>query len=270
MEERAAYFVPECPQNVEDSISHFRFFPDSLSHYIRIMPSKSLSYTEDIPHNPVLKPWQHRNTSDNGLLVLIIIAIFSLVLIFIKFQRKTKKNIFHSTSYKEMIKKTKSLPASYFNLSYFLSLAFSFLIISVGTSFCIRYKLDFRTSIKLFIGLTGYHFSLILILKWIGWTFESENGIKTLYTFRIKFNIYMGFILAPLVILMFLLPPELNSVLIRIGIFLSIISLLYCYFWCVRLLFICRFSIFYIILYLCALEIAPILIIGKFLHKVFL
>ena len=108
-------------------------------------------------------------------------------------------------------------------------------------------------------------FSIKMIaLKLLSNIFKTERPAYT-YIFTIfLFNMIAGLLLLPIVILTAYAPVEYREILLRSGLILLVLIFLYRI---VRVFIIwsgqLRASIFYLFLYLCAFEIAPLLLIGK-------
>lgn len=104
----------------------------------------------------------------------------------------------------------------------------------------------------------------MIALRLLSTFFKSEKPVST-YIFTIfLFNLMAGLVLLPLVILIAYAPVEYRMILIRIG--LIILALIFLYrvarvfiIWTTQL----RAPVFYLFLYLCAVEFAPLLLIGK-------
>ncbi len=104
----------------------------------------------------------------------------------------------------------------------------------------------------------------MIALRFLSNIFNSERPAAT-YIFTIfLFNMMAGLLLLPIVILIAYAPLEYRQFLIGSGMAILVIFLLYRY---VRVFIIwtslLRAPVFYLFLYLCAFEIAPLLLIGK-------
>lgn len=127
---------------------------------------------------------------------------------------------------------------------------------------------DFVGFLKITLAIAFFFILKIVILRVIGILFEMERIVREYIVFLYLFYFNSVLILIPLLLIIVFLPVQyLGFVFI-----LLLISVVILFFYRVLGFFLSlmsggRFSIFYLILYICTLEIAPILILVKTLSK---
>ena len=117
-----------------------------------------------------------------------------------------------------------------------------------------------------FIGLVGLYGSKFIIIRFIGYIF---NGIKESKEYLHNVSIYnknLGVILLPITLSVPYIAQHATPLLLNIGLILTLIFYGLRLFRGVKILFRQHVAIFYMILYLCALEILPLLMIYKLLY----
>ena len=134
-------------------------------------------------------------------------------------------------------------------ICYILSLCLSFSIISIG--------------IVYIIGLFLYHFLLLLIVRLFGWTFNAKNMADEVIVNLWTYNILSGLLISPFVIAIFFVKSFAVIPLLKIVIFGAILLMIVKIIRWIEILITHRVSILYMILYLCALEIMPLLVLYK-------
>lgn len=146
-----------------------------------------------------------------------------------------------------------------------LTLSFSFIAIFItlttqNSYFCIE-------TLYIFIILFALHFITIGIYKYLGWTFNNQLIAKSSSMSLWLSNISLGLIPSPLILSLFFIHPQWHNTVIKIVIGIVIFLLIVRIFRWIRILFDNKVFILYMILYLCALEIAPILLMIKVVLK---
>lgn len=147
--------------------------------------------------------------------------------------------------------------------SYFSYLFLSFIIIGGGYSFFTNGTYwDFST-LYLCGGLFIYHIIFIGIIRLIGWLFNSSQ-IATEFIVHIWiFNINTGLFISPLIIALTFVPQSsIEFILYTTAAIIALLFIIKIICW-IKILLSNRVSIFYMILYLCALEIIPLLVLYK-------
>lgn len=150
------------------------------------------------------------------------------------------------------------------NITYYiLTLLLSLSVLATGITYVLCGELIFKYVFLLLGVLIVYHFLLLVLFRLLDWTFKSpdlfEEAVINLWTF----NIMSGLLIAPFVLAIFLVKAFSVAPIIKIAIFSLILIYLVKILRWVQILFIHRVSIFYMILYLCAFEAMPILVLYK-------
>ncbi|MEG2556635.1 MAG: DUF4271 domain-containing protein [Odoribacter sp.] len=148
-------------------------------------------------------------------------------------------------------------------ICYLLSLCLSFSVISACIVF-VGYQSFFNIySLYIFSGLLLYHFVGLIIVRLLGWAFKARNTADEVIVNLWTFHILMGLLIAPFVFSIFFVREFAVIPLLKIVIFGSVLLILVKFIRWVEILFAHRVSILYMILYLCVLEIIPLLIVYK-------
>ena len=148
-------------------------------------------------------------------------------------------------------------------ICYILSLCLSFSIISIGIVYIIEGNFINLFTLYLFIGLFLYHFLLLLIVRLFGWTFNAKNMADEVIVNLWTYNILSGLLISPFVIAIFFVKSFAVIPLLKIVIFGAILLMIVKIIRWIEILITHRVSILYMILYLCALEIMPLLVLYK-------
>ena len=146
---------------------------------------------------------------------------------------------------------------------YILALALSFSAISIGITF-ITWNVFFSSStFYIFTGLFFYHFFLLLLIRILGWTFNSTGTADEFIVNLWTYNIFLGLFISPFIISIFFVQAFAVIPLLKIVIFSSLIFIIVKIIREVEILFSHRVSILYMFLYLCGFEIMPLLVLYK-------
>lgn len=148
-------------------------------------------------------------------------------------------------------------------ICYILSLILSFSAISICITFIVWDNVLSFYTFSIFAGLFAYHFLLLLMIRLLGWTFNSKNIANEVIINLWTYNILTGLLISPFIISTFFVQafaiiPLLKIVIISLIIFIIVKMIRW-----VEILFSYRVSILYMILYLCGLEIMPLLVLYK-------
>ncbi len=117
-----------------------------------------------------------------------------------------------------------------------------------------------------FVGLVSLYHIKFLFIRFIGYVF---NGIKESKEYLFTISIYnknLGVILLPITFSVPYIAQHAAPLLLQAGLTLTLIFYVFRLFRGVKILFRQHVPIFYLILYLCALEILPLLMIYKLLY----
>ncbi|MEN9336359.1 MAG: hypothetical protein RLZZ500_1346 [Bacteroidota bacterium] len=146
-----------------------------------------------------------------------------------------------------------------FNILLFIVnlISFSFFLQMVLSHYNLGVKTDWMLFTRIFTGLTVFILSKFLIEKIIAVTFDLEELIDEFNLQKVNFRTYIGLLLFPVSAIMFYGDYATNSLIIIIISILLIINLLTYLFSLKNYQKFVIGKLFYFILYLCALEIAP-------------
>jgi len=163
-----------------------------------------------------------------------------------------------SDKYTKIYRESSHLMSGFNVLLFIVNLiSFSFFIQLTLSHFGFGYKLDWILFVRIFTLLTVFILSKFLIEKIIATTFGIEEIIEQFNLQKVTFRTYLGLLLLPVSIILFYGNYSSNSLIYSIiGTLLAINILTY-------LISLKNYQnlifgkLFYFILYLCALEIAP-------------
>lgn len=148
-------------------------------------------------------------------------------------------------------------------ICYILSLCLSFSIISIAIVYIIEGNFMNLFTLYLFIGLFLYHFLLLLIVRLFEWTFNAKNMADEVIVNLWTYNILLGLLISPFVIAIFFVKSFAVIPLLKIVIFGTILLIVAKIIRWIEILITHRVLILYMILYLCTLEIIPLLVLYK-------
>ena len=151
------------------------------------------------------------------------------------------------------------------NLGYYiLALFLSFSILATGIGYFSFHDFYLKPILYIFCFFMLYHIGTLCIVRLLAWTFNirhiKEEVIVNIWTY----NVLIGLFISPLVLALFFVK------LFALPLLIKIIAICLVMFYLVKLirwfeiLFAYRVSILYMILYLCALEVIPLLILYKY------
>ena len=146
------------------------------------------------------------------------------------------------------------------NLLSFLLMCINFTLIIAK----IQAIIDFEPIIFLFC-LVGLFFLLkIIIIKLLGLLFKVKDLTKLAVFFSLLFDKTLGFVLFPLVVVIYFFSFDISSAILIVSLLLFLILLLLKLFWLWKIgINSFGLSRVYIFLYICILEIFPLLLLGK-------
>lgn len=148
-------------------------------------------------------------------------------------------------------------------ICYILSLCLSFSILSISISFLAWDEFLTIHSLYIFGGLFVYHFLLLILIRLLGWTFNAKNTADEFIVHLWTYHITLGLLISPFIIALFFVQNFAVIPLLKVVIFTLILLLIIKIVRWVEILFSHRVSVLYMILYLCALEIMPLLVLYK-------
>lgn len=146
---------------------------------------------------------------------------------------------------------------------YVLGLFLSFSVIAVSIIYLAESDFILLHILYVFGILIAYHFFLLGLFQLLGWTFNARyaasEAIINLWTYHIMGGLLIApFVIATFFVKVFAIAPLLNIVMISLVLF-QIVKFIR---W-IQILFAHRVLILYMILYLCALEVMPLLVLFK-------
>ena len=153
------------------------------------------------------------------------------------------------------------------NITYYLfMLTASFSILAGCLSIYTQDHFITIHTLYYFIALLIYHFILMIIVQLLGWNFDSRNTAQEIIINLWIYHISFGLSISPFILASFYMPHFAHALLFKIVILSLGLLLIIKFIRWIEILYAHKVSIFYMILYLCALEIIPLL----FLYKVVL
>ncbi|MAU36187.1 MAG: hypothetical protein CMD14_02305 [Flavobacteriales bacterium] len=143
----------------------------------------------------------------------------------------------------------------------------TFLLLAVNITLIIT-KLkstnEFWMIIKIFCSVLLFYFVKVLIIKLIGILFKNHDLAKLTVFFSLLFDKTFAFILFPIIIGLYFFIIDISMVLLFVSLVVFIIIFIFKLFWLWRI-GVNSFGLFqtYIFLYLCTLELFPVLLLVK-------
>ncbi|CCZ81059.1 DUF4271 domain-containing protein [Odoribacter laneus] len=211
--------------------------------------------------NPILPLNKPGHIAGSLIYTLVFLIIFA-------FLRIRSKGLF-SLMLSVLIKRKKyelilneGIPS---NLGYYiLALLLSFSILATGIAYFSFHAFYLKPIIYIFCFLILYHICTLCTVRLLAWTFNIRNVKEEVIVNIWTYNILIGLFISPLVLSLFFVK------LFALPLLAKIITICLVMFYLVKLirwfeiLFTYRVSILYMILYLCALEVIPLLILYKY------
>lgn len=149
----------------------------------------------------------------------------------------------------------------FINISFFAILYFNYYYIGPGS------ETSFLSFIYALAGLLLIYFGKFVVVRTLGYIFDGvKEGKEYLHTVFI-YNKNLAIFLLPVTLSVPFIADFAASFLLNAGLVVALIFYLFRLFRGVKILFRKHVSIFYMILYLCALEILPLLVIYKLLKS---
>ena len=259
-----------------DSLKYNYFFDYSYKHnsnytsYSLVSTRKSMFTTHQLQVTNS-KPIERKEYA-NDWMVIVLLICFSLIAWLLIFSRKRVKQILNATYSNRTINQLirdgdlfKERIALAFTTIYLLS--FSLFIFQIG-----HYYLNFKElqlyTFVFFLKILAAIIGLFLIkqraTKFIGIIFKNTNASYVYLLNGFIFNILTGIFLLPLLLFMIYSKSSISSFATSLSIgIVTIISVVRYFRYVIIGVSFSKFSHFYLFLYLCTLEIIPILIIIK-------
>lgn len=150
-------------------------------------------------------------------------------------------------------------------LPLFLSLCLSFLSLSLFVVYLESGSFVPAAAARYLCYFLAYHFVLLGVISLLGWVFSARDCAREVAINAWVYNTVPGIALSPGVLSLFYARAALADALLAVmTLLLALYAILRLSRW-VKILFEHRVPIFYLILYLCALEILPLLVLYKML-----
>lgn len=241
--------------------TYFLFEKDSTVSLLNTMEADTVEICPPRSHSlPYTLIKNNENLLGNLLFTIIFLSIFAFV-------RLRGKDLF-SNLLNILIKRKKAEIVLNEGVAsnlicYILSLCLSFSILAVFITYIVWHNFITLYTLYIFGAFLLYHFILVILVKLLGWTFNARYTADEVIINLWTYNILAGLLIAPFVISIFFVKSFAIIPLLKFVIFSLIIFILVKFIRWVEILFSYRVSILYIILYLCALEFMPLLVLYK-------
>ena len=147
----------------------------------------------------------------------------------------------------------------------FLSVSLSFSILSMLMAFLIDPPFVFFNALIYFLIIFGYYFLVLGLVRLFGWAFNRRHCASEIILNLRTSAIVLGLSISPFVLALFYVQTSAINMLLYVILGLGIIILVFRFIRLIKILYGYRVSILYMILYLCGLEILPILVLYKLL-----
>lgn len=148
----------------------------------------------------------------------------------------------------------------------FLSVCLSFSILSMLMAFLIDSPFAFFNALIYFLIILGYYFLVLGLVRLFGWTFNGRHCASEIILNLRTSSIVLGLSISPFVLALFYVQTSAINMLLYIILGIGVIVLIFRFIRLIKILYGYRVSILYMILYLCGLEILPILVLYKLLE----
>ena len=192
--------------------------------------------------------------------IFFIVSLLLIVLLKSAFENRFNEflRLVVSDRYLKIYKETSFLITGFNILLFFINLiSLSFFIQLILDHYGYGSKLDWILFIQIFTFLGIFILSKFLLEKIIGVTFDIEGLMDQFNLHKVSFRTLIGLFLLPITIVLYYNNYTTNGVIITIIIILLVINLLTYLFSLKNYQSLILSKLFYFILYLCALEIAP-------------
>jgi hypothetical protein len=150
-------------------------------------------------------------------------------------------------------------------LPLFFALCLSFFTLSLLVVYLVHGRFVPLSAANYLCFLLAYHFVLLGVIRVLGWVFNARDCAREVAINVWVYNTVPGIVLSPIILTLFYVRPSLSEALLTLtALLLAVYLILRLARW-VKILFEHGVPIFYLILYLCALEILPLLVLYKML-----
>ncbi len=146
-----------------------------------------------------------------------------------------------------------------------LSVCLSFASLAMLITFFASHPFSFSDASFFFLVIFGYYILLLGAVRLFGWTFNHRHcASDVILNLRVS-AIVFGLSSSPLILALFFVKASAVGTLLHVILGLFIILLIFRFIRLIKILYGYKVSILYMILYLCGLEIVPILVLYKLL-----
>ena len=143
------------------------------------------------------------------------------------------------------------------------TLSLSFSVIATAIAFLGPLAPSWTTATIIFALLWAYQLAWTLLIFLLGWTFNASRcAAHATRTFRLA-NTVIGIASSPFLLSALFAPPSLRPIPLVAAAITAATCILVKYIKLITILFTHKISIFYMILYFCALEILPVIVLYK-------
>ncbi len=222
--------------------------------------------------NPrISKTIVERNTETNNDLVFAIILLTLILLsLIVNRYRKYFTQLFESTIFKFTANRlinttttTLSRLMTILDILYFITISILIFMVIKSNDNLVYYKTPLVTILLIITGLIGIRIYKYLVHQIISFTTGYKEFIKYIFQNGTLFTRAISIIITPLVFFAYYTQVNISEIIVYISLGIVIIALIMKTIRVLNVFVENGFSIFYFILYLCALEIIPLLAIWK-------
>lgn len=269
-------FINDSLNNYGDSLNAKYFFIYAVKYNNQATVSGQFNTRPSMLSPHLLKQKHYKaqsiqNYSTDWILILLLLCTAIFTWIYYSSSKRIKQ-IFNATFTNRSLNQL-SRDGDLFKERNSIPLLINYLItISLFIFFSIHYFVNLKAAnlynILTFLKISGIT-ALLVMLRWlitsfIGFVFKNNNASSFFLLNSLIFNIVIGLLLIPLNILLFYVDIEYSNQFLFIGFLIILIANAIRYF---RYIIIgisySKFSQFYLFLYLCTLEILPVIILVK-------
>ena len=247
-----------------DSIQHIdTTYQRHIEECCLLEDTSSNVYEIYAPTEKVL-PFESLHTDKNIPAYMAFTTVFLIIFAFIRLRGKDILSNILTT----IVKRKKAIAildeGIYQNLiCLILGLVISCASLAVFITYLSVQEIISISTLYIFAGLMLYHFLMLLIINYLGWTFNAKHLAKEFSVNLWTFNISCGLIISPFIIAMFFVHGYIIiSIIKSIFIIITLLMIIKIIRW-LTIFITNRVSILYMILYLCTLELVPLLTLYK-------
>lgn len=146
---------------------------------------------------------------------------------------------------------------------YFLSLSLSFSILAIALTYLTQRDFDIHQIFYILTFLTVWHLFFLCVLRLCSWIFNTRSIGEEASINLWAYHIIAGLLISPFVLAAFFVKAFAIQLLIKTIVICLILFYLVKFLRWLEILLSYRVPIFYMILYLCALEVIPLLVLYK-------